>query len=185
MLGSTTAGISTAVERQTGFYDRLRITPVGVGAAQVGRRAADGTRLAIFALVLSVAAWINGATVLNWPLGLLLAMGFAAWWGVAYGGLAFALCLRTGGAEAAQAITPLFFPLLFMSTAFVPHALLPGWLSAVATWNPMTYVCDVIRAGFSDQFVFSALWRACVGTAALTIVTSYMIRSARRAVTQV
>ncbi len=40
----------------------------------------------------------------------------------------------------------LFFPFLFLTTAFVPKDALTGWLSAVATYHPVTYLFDALRS---------------------------------------
>ena len=38
------------------------------------------------------------------------------------------------------------FPVVFMSTAFVPEALMPGWMQVVNRWNPISYLIEAIRA---------------------------------------
>jgi ABC-2 type transport system permease protein len=175
MLGSPTAGISTAVELQTGFFDRMRASPLQPRASLLARRLADGTRLALFAVVLLVAAYIDGVAVANWPLALALSVALGAWWGVAYGGLALSVCLCTASAETAQALVPLFFPVLFMSTAFMPMDLLPHWLQAIAEYNPVSYICDAIRAGIAGDFEGGAVWRAALGIAAVQALTQALV----------
>jgi len=181
MLGSPTAGISTAVEIQTGFYDRMRMSPAGVGPSMLARRLADATRLAGFVLILLVAARIDGVSVRNWPLALLVSVTLGAWWGVAYGGVALSVCLKTGSAELAQALIPLFFPILFMSTAFMPLQLLPGWLQGIARYNPVSYLCDVIRGALSGHVPAGALWRALLGIVMVTAFTQFLVWRAGRA----
>ena len=50
------------------------------------------------------------------------------------------------------------------TTAFVPEALMPGWLRVVNDWNPITYLLEAIRALMTTGYD----WRA-IGTAVLTI----------------
>ena len=38
------------------------------------------------------------------------------------------------------------FPVVFISTAFVPAELMPGWMQSVNDWNPVTYQIEAIRA---------------------------------------
>ena len=39
-----------------------------------------------------------------------------------------------------------FFPLFFLSDAVVPKQALTGWLSAIATYNPITYLLGALRS---------------------------------------
>ena len=41
----------------------------------------------------------------------------------------------------------LFFPFAFLTTSFLPKEALTGWLSTIATYNPVTYVLE--RAAFA------------------------------------
>jgi ABC-2 type transport system permease protein len=185
MLGSGTAGVTTAIDRQTRFYDRLRISPLGARYADFGRRLADMTRLAAFAVVLLLVAALNGSQIESWPLAIVLSAGFAALWGFAYGGLSFAVCLRTGSAEISQALIPLFFPVLFASNAVMPTDLLPDWLAGIAAYNPLTYIAEAIRAGVDGRADGSAIAIGLAGTAALAAVTQSLIWNARRHVCSV
>jgi len=37
------------------------------------------------------------------------------------------------------------FPLAFVSNAMVPTAHMPGWMQAIADWNPVSAVCAGVR----------------------------------------
>ncbi len=176
MLGSATAAVSTAVEIQTGFFDRMRTSPAGAVPSMLARRFADATRLAVFAIILALVAWAEGMPISNWFLGLLVAAALAALWGLAYGGLALAACVRTGSAELANALLPLFFPILFMSTAFVPLPLLPHWLQGIARWNPASYIADAIRVALIQGRVDGGtIWRAALGIFCVALATQFLI----------
>lgn len=179
MLGSSTAGISSAMEIQTGFMDRIRISALSIGRNLAIRRLADATRLGAFAVVLLIAAQICGAGIENWPLGLAVAVLGAAAWGVVYGGLTLSVCLRTGSIENAQGLVPLFFPILFMSTALVPKPLLPDWLQAIATYNPVSYVCDAMRLAAAGEIDADVALKAAAGVAAVGLVTQALVWRAR------
>ncbi|MUN40932.1 ABC transporter permease [Actinomadura litoris] len=182
MLGTASAGIGVAVERQLGFYDRMELSPLGPSQSQFGRRLGDGTRIALFVLILTFVAWGSGAHIANWPLALAVTIPLAAGLGMAYGGLAFALCLRSGSAEAAQAVTPLFLPFLLLSTAFVPLQLIPEWLRTTVEWNPLSAVCDAIRGAAAGHFEGSAVLRSAVEIAVLGTLTQILVIRAERKV---
>jgi ABC-2 type transport system permease protein len=60
-------------------------------------------------------------------------------------GLGIFLALRTGSAEAVQGTFPLFFALLFFSSAFFPRETMTGWFKAVADVNPISYLVEAMR----------------------------------------
>ncbi|WP_290770333.1 MULTISPECIES: ATP-binding cassette domain-containing protein [Exiguobacterium] len=73
----------------------------------------------------------------------LLAIGF----GLGFAGYSVGVALKTRNAQAAQARTLLFFPLIFLSTTFVPKELIEAeWLKVAATFNPTTYIFEGMRA---------------------------------------
>ena len=76
---------------------------------------------------------------------------FAFLWGMAFAGYAVAVALKTKNGAAAQAATFAFFPLIFLSTTFVPKEYITAtWLKWAATVNPTTYVYDAMRSLLID-----------------------------------
>ena len=63
--------------------------------------------------------------------------------GVAWSGVSFVPALLTKNEQATGTLSLLLFPIAFMSTAFVPTALMPEWLQTVNQWNPISYVIEV------------------------------------------
>ena len=179
---SATGAVSVAVERQTGFYDRMRISPRGPRYSNLARRAADATKLFMFALVLVVVSWLAGASTEHWLLALVLGTVIPTLWGFVYGGISFALCLRTGKAELAETVLPAFFPLLFLSSAFVPVALLPDWMATVARYNPLTYLVDTMRQAYLGDIRTSSLGWAIVSIVGVGVATQLLVMQAERKV---
>lgn len=180
MLGSPTTGISSAMELQTGFLSRIQMSSISMSTNLLVRRLADATRLAGFGLILTGVAWIAGAEIQNWPLALVVAMVFAAAWGVAYGGLTLSVCLRTANIETAQALVPLFFPILFMSTAMVPLKMMPTWLQDIARYNPVSYICDALRSAQMGNLDLTATEKAVVGIVVVALLTQVLVWLAER-----
>jgi ABC-2 type transport system permease protein len=180
MLGSPTTGISSAMELQTGFLSRIQMSSLSMSANLLVRRLADATRLAGFGLVLTGVAWLAGAEIQDWPLALVAAMVFAAVWGVAYGGLTLSVCLRTANIETAQALVPLFFPILFMSTALVPLEIMPNWLQDIARYNPVSYICDALRSAQVGHLDLTATEKAFVGIVVVAVFTQVLVWLAER-----
>lgn len=77
---------------------------------------------------------------------LLLLLGFAmAWVGALVG-----LLIRD--AESVNAATfGVLMPVTFLSNAFIPTGHLPGWLQAIANWNPVSATVTASRQLFGNH----------------------------------
>ncbi len=74
------------------------------------------------------------------------------------------------------------FPLLFLSTAVMPKALLPDWVQTVATYNPMSYVADALHGlvitGYNwTTLAYAAATILAVGAISLSATTSMFRRT--------
>jgi ABC-2 type transport system permease protein len=78
------------------------------------------------------------------------------------------------------------FPLLFVSTAFLPLEVLPGWIQTVAAFNPVTYGVDAARAIILDQDVmtvldvtaFDGIWNTLVPALGILLVLDVVFGAA-------
>ena len=140
------AAISMAVDRSTGLVDRLRSLPMSRAAFITGRTLADLVTTGLAALVtagtgLAVGWRVHGSLAgLAAAAGLALLFGYcAAWAGACVGILA-------RGPEAAQAVgLTVIVPLSLTSNAFIVTSAMPGWLQAVADWNPVSVLAAACR----------------------------------------
>ena len=73
---------------------------------------------------------------------------------------------------------PLFFLLLFISTAFMPANLLPGWLETAAKFNPVDYMIQGMRGlmidGWSDALVNMGLGLAMAAGIGMVLIAVNM-----------
>ena len=130
----------------SGYFERLLLTPASRLALLLGLMTADFllvVALSIPVLVMGQLAGVHFATGLP---GMLVFVLLAGLWGLAFTGFPYAIALRTGNPGAVAASFILFFPFAFLTTAYVPAEALSGWLSAVATINPVTYVLAGLRS---------------------------------------
>jgi ABC-2 type transport system permease protein len=178
LIGGTTAGAAFGLDIEGGFFDRLVASPVSRVAILTGRLA-GGVALAMLQTVLFVSIGIAfGARVEGGAAGVALLLAMAALFAVAISGLGVFLALRTGSAEAVQGTFPLFFALLFFSSAFFPRETMSGWFKAVADVNPISHLVEAMRdlvvvgvdagptlAGFGVALVLAALSLAGAGLA--------------------
>jgi len=171
LIGGTSAGAAFATDIEGGFFDRLVASPISRMAILTGRLGAS-VALGVFQACLFIGiAWIFGARVQAGVGGFLIVLLIAALFAAAVGGLGVYLALRTGSGEAVQGMFPLFFALLFFSSAFFPVETMTGWYAAVAKANPITYLVEAMRL----EIIGGATpWTAlsCIGIAAgLAIIT--------------
>ena len=78
--------------------------------------------------------------------------------------------LLTKSEQATGTLSLVFFPIAFMSTAFVPPALMPGWLQTVNSWNPITFLIEAIRPLMVSGYDWAAIGKALIAIAVLGLV---------------
>ncbi len=140
------AGLNMVADIESGYFDKLLLTPASRGSLLIGAMLADFFRVmaqAFIVLLIAIAAGLNFETGL---LGALVVVVLASSYGLAYSGFGFTMALRTGNAQATQSVGYLFMPLMFLTTMFAPKESLSGWMSTAATINPMTYVLQGLRS---------------------------------------
>jgi ABC-2 type transport system permease protein len=156
---------------QNGYLDRLLLTPVRRGTLLLGLMTADLmliTALAIPVLLLGLVLGIHVATGL---LGLIPFVLIAGLWGLAFTGFPYAIALRTGNPTAVNSSFLLFFPFLFLTTAYLPQQALTGWLATVVQFNPTTYLLDGLRALLMDGWQWSRIGKALLAVLGLGAVS--------------
>jgi ABC-2 type transport system permease protein len=145
LFGGLTAGSDTALDIQTGFFDRLLASPVPRTTILVGRLAGASATGAIQAVVFIAVYGIFGVRVAAGLPGMLLLVVYAMVLALVIGGFAAMLALRTGSAEAVQNVFPLTFIALFVSSAFFPTEAMTGAYQWIAERNPITWMIDGLR----------------------------------------
>jgi ABC-2 type transport system permease protein len=158
------SGYGLLVEYRSGYIDKLRASPIrrwSILAAEMVPLFFQAAIMSAIVLLVSVALGASIATGIG---GFLLIVGLAGVFGVALAGASFIPALLTKSEQATSTFSLLLFPLMFASTAFVPEALMPGWLRVVNDWNPISYLIEAIRS----LMVSGYDWQA-IGTALLSI----------------
>jgi ABC-2 type transport system permease protein len=137
-----------------------------------GRILADGIRIIAQAGVVILAAFAMGARYETGLVGIAMMIFLASIFGMAWAGLSNVVALRTQNAEVTMVIgIVLLFPILFLSTGFMPAALLPDWLDTVARFNPLTYLIDAERALVNEGWDWNLILQSIGVTLLLGAVT--------------
>ena len=148
LLGVT--GISRAyslvLDIQSGYLDRLLLTPVRRTAILLGHMAADVAVAAALTAPILILGTVLGVRFGTGPAGIVAFVLLAALWSLAFAGFGYAIALKTGNPAAVNSTFLLFFPFLFLTSSYVPRSQLSGWLSTVAGFNPVTYLLGGLRS---------------------------------------
>ncbi|QST01358.1 ABC transporter permease [Pontibacillus sp. ALD_SL1] len=184
--GAGGAGQGIVKDIENGFFSRLLLTPASRLSIVLGPIIAGMLQLFVQTILILIVAFIMGLEVATGFLGVLVVLLLAVGWGLAFAGYSAGVALKTKNAQAAQAGTLIFFPLIFLSTTFVPYELIESsWLKVAATINPTTYIFESMRTVLIEGWEF---WGIAKGIIAITIVCAITITfaalSAKKAVSR-
>jgi ABC-2 type transport system permease protein len=166
------SGIGMVSDIEDGMLDKFLIAPIRRSSILLGKVFADATRAAAQATVIVLVALAMGARIATGVAGVAAMVVLAALFGIAWAGLSNIIALRTRNGELTMIVGILItFPVLFLSTAFMPSILLPDWLDTVATFNPITYIVEALRALVNTGWDWGAIGEAMAVTGGLAVVT--------------
>jgi ABC-2 type transport system permease protein len=147
LFATMNAGTELARDIQTGFLNRLALTPLrsaALLAGHLGGVVALGLVQACFYLAVGVAVGVRPAAGVA---GVAVLLVFAALIALAFGALGTWAALRTGSGESVQSLFPVFFVFLFLSSMAIPRNLIQQtWFRDVATANPISYLLECVRS---------------------------------------
>jgi ABC-2 type transport system permease protein len=147
LFATMNAGTDLARDIQTGFLNRLSLTPMRGLALLAGQLGGVVTLGLVQALVYLGVGLAVGVRLESGPLGALVLLTFALLVSLGFGALGAFAALRTGSGEAVQGLFPVFFVFLFLSSMNLPRNLIEiDWFRAAATVNPVSYLIECVRS---------------------------------------
>ena len=170
LFSANSAGTNMANDIETGFLNRLALTPLRRVALMMGQLAGILALGLIQALTFLGVAVVFGAGIAAGVGGAVVIVILSLVISLAFGCIGAFAALRSGSGEAVQGVFPLFFAALFLSSMAMPRDLIENqWFQTVADWNPVSYMLEGIRSlvitGWDGQAL--ALGFACAGGLAL------------------
>lgn len=137
-------GVATDIE--SGLNDRLRSLPIPRSSVLLGRSLAD-TGLILWAAFVSVLIGFATGYRFHGSLGDgLLAIGLVALFAFVCSWPMIFIGLVAGNSQAAQGMSFMTFPFIFVSSTYVPVDSMPGWMQPVAREQPVTAMVGAIRS---------------------------------------
>jgi ABC-2 type transport system permease protein len=164
--GIANSAVALATDFQNGYLYKLLTTPASIGSIMLGRLLADGVRLFIQGGAVLLLALALGAQIATGFAGAVLMLLIGTLFGiVTFGVLTANIALKTKDPAAVQAVFPMAFLLIFLTTAYQPNDQVEsGVLRTIIDANPTEYVLRAMR----DLTLTGYDWNA-IGLAFLVI----------------
>ena len=157
--GIANAAVGLASDFKSRYLYKLLTMPVSIGSIMAGRLLADGARLFVQGGAILLLAVALGAEIAGGVAGALLMLLIGTLFGiVTFGVLTANLALKSKDPAAVQAIFPMAYLLIFLTSAYQTEEQIPsGVLRAVMAANPTEYVLRAMRdltlTGFDWQSI--------------------------------
>jgi ABC-2 type transport system permease protein len=178
LFAATTAGTELATDIETGFLNRLSLTPLRGAALLAGQLAGAVSVAFLAALTYLAVGLVAGVSIKAGAAGALVLLALAVLIAVAFAAIGSLMALRTGSSEAVQGLFPLLFVVFFLSSMNLPRDLIEtDWFRAVATWNPVSYLIEGIRSLVISGWDGAALAKG-FGIALAIVVLAFSAASA-------
>jgi ABC-2 type transport system permease protein len=181
LFATMNAGTDLARDIQTGFLNRLALTPMRGVALLAGQLGGIATMGVAQALVYLGVGLLVGVRLETGPEGAVVLLLFAILISIGFGALGAFAALRTGSGEAVQSLFPVFFVFLFLSSMAMPRNLIEiEWFRTLATLNPVSYLIEGIRSLIIVGWDAEALALGFGIAFAITVVSLFLASHALR-----
>jgi ABC-2 type transport system permease protein len=181
LFSANSAGTNVASDIESGFLNRLALTPLRRVALMMGQLAGILALGLIQAATFVLVGVVFGEGIAAGVAGAVVIIALSLTISLAFGCIGAFVALRSGSGEAVQGVFPLFFAALFLSSMSLPRNLIEtDWFRTVADWNPVSYMLEGIRSlvleGWNGEAL--ALGFACAG--GLTVISLVAASAALR-----
>jgi len=182
MGSSSGAGQTLNADMESGYFKRLYLSPVPRWILVLAPMLADTLSSLVFTAILIIIGALFGITFQFGFLSVLGILLLSLLWSVSLCGFSAGVMLRTGQHQSAAIVTNAVFPLLFLSTTFLPRQLITSkWLLAVSWFNPVTYILEGNRfllGGTAPMSFF--LWSILILVITASVSVAFALSSARK-----
>lgn len=184
LSGAGIAAQNLVRDLESGYFDKLLLTPVSRAALLLGPILAGAVILGIQASIVVIIGLLLGLDPATGLGGILAMIGLSILLGTGFAGFTVSAALGSGSAAATQGASFIFFPLTFLTASFVPLDLLSGWLKTAATLNPITYVLEAMRSlmlsGWESDVLTQGIVACLVLALAMYVLAGFALRSRTR-----
>ena len=147
LAAAATSGVGLVNDIENGMFEKVLVSPMSRVGVFAGKTGAELLRIAVQIAIILVLGVVLGATIETGVLGAVGIVGVGILFSIWFTSFSNIVAVITRDQESTIIGANLLqFPLLFVSTAFLPLEVLPGWIQTVAAFNPVTYGVDAARA---------------------------------------
>jgi len=151
LASSMQGGALLMFDKILGFLNKFLALPSPRESILFGKIFFITIRGVIQSTIILVVAILIGATILS-PAQYGMVYLILILFGIVLSGLATTLALYAGDHDSYAAVnTMITMPLFFTSSALMPYSVMPGWLRAIASVNPLSFAIDAIRSVEAGQ----------------------------------
>jgi len=139
-------GVDLLFDKENGFLERLMSTPIHRSSVILSRFIFVMTITCLQVLViLGIAALFGVRPATGW-LGIAIILLISVLFGVGLTAISMAMAFSVKShGDFFSVLGFLSLPMIFLSSALVPLAAMPGWMQVLALFNPMTWAIDAVR----------------------------------------
>ncbi|MEU3273000.1 ABC transporter permease [Saccharomonospora sp. NPDC006951] len=182
MMSAGWAGTSFIQDMERGVMDRNLTSPVSRGALISGSLAYQGVTTIVQSLIVFGVGLAAGARYAGGVAGVLVVLLCSVLLALTFAALSDALALLVRQQEALIGVSQfLVLPLAFLSSVMLAPALMPGWVAAVAKFNPVDWAAVAGREALSADPDWAAVFGRVGLLAALAAVMALLATRAFRA----
>ena len=169
------SGMGVITDIKGGVLDRFLTSPVNRSALLTGRVAVQALTILVQALIIIVVSWLMGAHFPGGSAGLVLLVLAAVLIGCAVSQLSLALALVTRQEESLIGASQMIIvPASFLSSTFMATDLAPGWIRAIAHWNPVDWAVVAGREGLAAAPDWALVWSRLGWLAVFTVLCAVL-----------
>jgi ABC-2 type transport system permease protein len=176
------AGTELATDIETGFLNRLALTPLG-GASLLAGTLGGAVSFAFLQACVYIAVGLAvGADFEAGLVGIPILFALSLSISFAFGCIGIFAALRVGNGEAMQSLFPIFFVFLFFSSMALPRDLIEqDWFRTITDLNPVSYLIEGVRSlyitGIDGEALGLAFGISAVLAAVFLTTASFSLRS--------
>jgi ABC-2 type transport system permease protein len=169
------AGMGFITDAERGVMDRLLVSPVRRGSVIAGSLVYQQVTTLVQTAVILALGLATGARFPGGVPVMLAFVGCTVLLGAAFASYSNALALLLRSQESViGAVNFVVLPLSFLSSMLVPTDYLPGWIAAVARWNPVNWAVEVGRQTLSRDVDWGLVGTRGAALAALALVAGWL-----------
>ncbi|HTK86955.1 MAG TPA: ABC transporter permease [Nitrospiraceae bacterium] len=139
-------GVDLLFDKENGFLERLMSTPIHRSSVILSRFIFVMTITCLQVLVILCVAALFGVRPATGWLGIAVILLISILFGVGLTAISMAMAFSVKShGDFFSVMGFLSLPMIFLSSALVPLVAMPGWMQALALFNPMTWAIDAVR----------------------------------------